>query len=154
MRQYWLIIFLFLMRETKETLIKFPSLPTATFKTLLRPARMENTLLPSLPRRTLNCLPGSAAGSPAWERRHVTPLHKCDDLWLRRESLLSEPHAPWCGRLRKDEWHYKTDIWMFCIKLVPRCTQNSHSINHKVKQTHSQVRLLWLWPVVSQIICE
>lgn len=103
MRQYRLIIFLFSTSETKAMLIMFPSLPTVTFKTLLRPARMENTLLPSSPRRTLNCLPDSAAGSPAWERRHVTPLHKCDDLWLRRESTLSEPHAPWC-RQAKERW--------------------------------------------------
>ena len=101
MREYRLIIYFFLTRETKATLITFPSLLTLTFKTLLRPARMENTLLPSSPRQTLNCLHDSAAGSPAWERRHVNPLHKCDDLWLRRESLLSEPHAPWCRQAKE-----------------------------------------------------
>jgi hypothetical protein len=40
---------------------------------------------------------------------------------------------PGAGKLKKDEWYYKTDIWMFRIKLVPQSTQNSHSINHQVK---------------------
>ena len=40
----------------------------------------------------------------------VSPVLRCDDLWLSRESLRPEPHAPSVGRLREDEWHYETDI--------------------------------------------
>lgn len=76
------------------------SLPIATSKTLLRSDRVENTLL-SVPQRTLNCSPDSAAGSLSWKGRHVTLLHKCDDLWLRKKSLLSEPHAPWCRQAKE-----------------------------------------------------